>query len=612
MEVKPGYKQTEVGIIPEDWELKPLAAIADKIMVGIASAATHAYRTIGVPMFRNQNIKAGMLDDSDLLFVEPEYEVVFKNKRLRGGDLLTMRTGYPGVTAIVPPRYDSAQSFTTLITRPRQQDAESAYLCHFINSECGQRFFTQSQIGGAQKNVNVGTLRTMPIPLPKPPEQRAIAEALSDVDGLLGGLDRLIAKKRDLKQAAMQQLLTGQTRLPGFKGEWVERTLSQLAAICSGGTPSTSDPRYWDGDIPWCTPTDITALDGQKYLATTSHMITADGLAASSAELIPARSVIMTSRATIGECAINSVPVCTNQGFKNFVPYESTDVEFLYYLLQTQKQKFISLCGGSTFLEIGKTQLAPFVISLPDSKAEQTAIAEVLADMDTELAALEQRREKTRALKQAMMQELLTGRIRLVDVTVQSTAKKEDKAHNWAINEAVVVAVLVKRFGTEKYPLGRKRCTKLSYLLHRHVEHAAEGYLKKAAGPYNPAVKYGGPEGIAQKNGYIRPHASGKFTGFIAGDKIAQAEGYFGKWYGGAALEWLEQFRFKSNDDLELLTTVDMAMEDLRRAGAGPTLDGVKGVIRRHPEWEAKLDRAVFSDQNIAAALPTCRDLFPA
>jgi type I restriction enzyme S subunit len=245
-------------------------------------------------------------------------------------------------------------------------------------------------------------------------EQRAIATALSDVDGLLGGLDRLIAKKRDLKQAAMQQLLTGQTRLPGFHGKWEVKRLDALADIRSGGTPSTGEPRFWDGDIPWCTPTDITALSGQKYLGETARMITHLGLNASSAEFIPAHSVVMTSRATIGECAINVVPVSTNQGFKNFLPHATTDVNFLYYLLGTQKQGFISLCGGSTFLEIGKTQLVAYQVRLPAIKAEQTAIAEVLTEMDGELAGLEQRRAKTRALKQAMMQELLTGRTRLV------------------------------------------------------------------------------------------------------------------------------------------------------------------------------------------------------
>src|SRR5205814_6512054 len=114
----------------------------------------------------------------------------------------------------------------------------------------------------------------------------------------------------------------------------------------------------------------------------------------SSAEIIPANSIVMTSRATIGECAINRVPLSTNQGFKNFVPFEHVDVEFLFYLLLTQKQGFISLCGGSTFLEIGKAQLAIFEVRVPKEKAEQTAIAEVLTVMDAELPALEQRREK--------------------------------------------------------------------------------------------------------------------------------------------------------------------------------------------------------------------------
>lgn len=133
-EIRKGYKQTEVGVIPEDWDVKPLKNLAEKIMVGIASAATHAYRENGIVMFRNQNIKPGYLDDSDLLFIDPTYEETYRNKRLRSGDLLTARTGYPGTTSIVPSQYEGAQSFTTLITRPRRGAIDSEYLCCFINS----------------------------------------------------------------------------------------------------------------------------------------------------------------------------------------------------------------------------------------------------------------------------------------------------------------------------------------------------------------------------------------------------------------------------------------------------------------------------------------------
>jgi type I restriction enzyme S subunit len=267
---------------------------------------------------------------------------------------------------------------------------------------------------GSQNNLNSTLVRKRLVAIPPLSEQRAIAEVLSDVDELIAALDRLIAKKRAIKQGAMQQLLTGKTRLPGFSGSWDIKRLDNVAEIYNGGTPSTNQSEFWDGDVVWCTPTDVTALDGFKYLSKTARTITALGLKASSAELIPAHSIVMTSRATIGECAINTVPVATNQGFKSLVPFQDADVEFLYYLLQTKKRDFLSMCSGSTFPEISKSQVAAFEIELPAKKTEQSAIAAVLSDMDAEIAALEARRDKTRALKQGMMQELLTGRTRLV------------------------------------------------------------------------------------------------------------------------------------------------------------------------------------------------------
>lgn len=176
--------------------------------------------------------------------------------------------------------------------------------------------------------------------------QDTIAAALGDVNGLLAGLDRLIAQKRDLKRTAMQPLLTTKTQLPGFRGEW------EVADIRSGGTPTTTEERHWHGDVPGFPPTDITAINGHKHLGETTRMMTQQGLNVGSAEMIPADSIRMTSRATMGACTINSIPVSPRQGFKNFVPFAETDAD---------------------------------------------------------LTALEQRWEKTRALKHGMMQELMTG-----------------------------------------------------------------------------------------------------------------------------------------------------------------------------------------------------------
>jgi len=365
------------------------------------------------------NIGRGNIDLTKIQFIAPGIRPEREHQLVRGDVLFNTRNTLDlvGKVAIWRDELPVAYYNSNLMRLEfdLQEVCSSEYANLFLNT-AGSVSRLRALATGTTSVAAIYTrdLMDLPFAVPPLPEQRAIAAALSDVDALLDGLERLIAKKRDLKQAAMQQLLTGKTRLPGFSGEWEVKRLSELADIRSGGTPSTAVSQFWDGDIPWCTPTDITALDGRKYLRGSSRMITPQGLKSSSAEMIPTHSIVMTSRATIGECAINTVPVSTNQGFKNFVPFETTDVEFLYYLLTAEKSGFVSLCGGSTFLEIGKTQLAVYQVLLPDTKAEQTAIAAVLSDMDAELSALLARRDKTRALKQAMMQELLTGRTRLV------------------------------------------------------------------------------------------------------------------------------------------------------------------------------------------------------
>jgi type I restriction enzyme S subunit len=303
----------------------------------------------------------------------------------------------------------TSQDFANYVCGRRIHNHYLVHLFRYMTPE-----WNRLMAGSTHNSIYMPVFQDLQILLPPVAEQEAIAEALSDADALIASLEQLLAKKRHLKQGAMQELLAGNKRLPGFSGAWEVKRLDELASIHSGGTPSTTQTQFWDGDILWCTPTDITALDGGKYLTDTSRKITLQGLKSSCAEIIPARSVVMTSRATIGECAINRVPVTTNQGFKNFVPFDNVDGEFLYCLLITQKQGFISLCGGSTFLEIGKTQLIAFEVQVPTTKAEQTAIATILSDMDTEIATLEAKLTKARQLKQGMMQELLTGRIRLL------------------------------------------------------------------------------------------------------------------------------------------------------------------------------------------------------
>ena len=410
MELMPGYKRSDVGVIPDDWDAKPLGEIGDSL-IGLTYRPSEV-RKYGTLVLRSSNVQNGTLCFDDNVFVDAD---IPDRIMVRPGDILVcVRNGSRdliGKSALIDERA-VGMTFGAFMGVFRSEYGQ--FLRHVFQSGIFKKQINE-HLGATINQITNKSLNSFKVPLPPTDEERTeIARALSDVDALLASLDQVIAKKRDLKQATMQQLLTGKARLPGFSGEWEVKRLEELAEIRSGGTPSTGEPSFWDGDIPWCTPTDITALNGHKYLHETSRLITPLGLNASSAEMIPAQSVVMTSRATIGECAINAVPLSTNQGFKNFIPFAKTDVDFLYYLLGTQKQGLIALCGGSTFLEIGKTQLAAYEVRLPSTKAEQTAIATVLSEMDAELSVLESRRDKTRNIKQAMMQELLTGKTRLV------------------------------------------------------------------------------------------------------------------------------------------------------------------------------------------------------
>jgi type I restriction enzyme S subunit len=408
--------ETEVGLVPSDWRVASLGSLmefqngfnADRRAYGSGTAFVNVLEVITNSHLTSANVPGRVR-------VTP---MQFRAFEVRYGDVLFNRTSETQDEVALASVYLSNEPvvFGGFVIRARPDHSQlcSPYAGFGLRAPAVRSQLVARGQGAVRANVGQADLRKILIALPPFAEQEAIASALSGADALIAALEALMAKKRDVKRGAMQELLTGQRRLPGFSGNWEVRRLDQLADIRSGGTPSTSRPDYWDGVVPWCTPTDITALNEGKYLRVTQDRISEAGLKNSSAELIPALSVLMTSRATIGECAINTVPMATNQGFKNFVPFAGTDVEFLFYILGTKKQDFIALCGGSTFLEIGKRQLRLFAVRVPANLDEQQAIAAVLSDLDAELAALEAKLAKAREVKQGMMQVLLTGEVRLV------------------------------------------------------------------------------------------------------------------------------------------------------------------------------------------------------
>ncbi len=187
---------------------------------------------------------------------------------------------------------------------------------------------------------------------------------------------------------------------------WRDLPLSELATVVGGGTPSRSQPAYWNGDVPWATPTDVTGLKG-RIISETNSTITDEGLANSSSVLLPPRSLLMTTRATIGACAVNQVSMATNQGFQSLVPKEGARVEFLYYLIQHHKRRLERLAAGSTFLEVSKRTIRDFRVVAPPLP-EQRKISAILSSVDDAIEKTQSVIDQVQVVKRGLMQELLT------------------------------------------------------------------------------------------------------------------------------------------------------------------------------------------------------------
>lgn len=322
-----------------------------------------------------------------------------------GTPLLALYGATAGVAAITSVSGAINQAILAMV--PHRIEAE--YLFQWLRAHREQIIDRYTQ--GGQPNLSGAIIRSIELPLPPPSEQKKVAAALRDADDLIATLERLIAKKQVIKQGMMQQLLTGRIRLSGFTQPWHEVPLEDLARIVSGGTPKSSVPSYWDGDVPWCTPTDITR-EPSRFLRRTERTISREGLEHSSAQLLPIGSLLLCTRATVGEVKIATTRIATNQGFKSLVPRESVSEVYLYYKLLTLKDALAAKGTGSTFLEISRRDVASLRLLVP-GRCEQDTIANVLSNVDDEIEKLEQRLTKAKAVKTGMMQELLTGRTRL-------------------------------------------------------------------------------------------------------------------------------------------------------------------------------------------------------
>ena len=249
------------------------------------------------------------------------------------------------------------------------------------------------------------------IPLPPVLEQRKIAAILSSVDDAIEKTQAVIDQARIVKRGLMQELFTRGLPAPDRPEGWMPAAFGDVAAVVGGGTPKRSEPTFWNGNLPWATPTDVTGLRG-RIIAQTASSITEAGLVSSSAKLLPPDSLLMTTRATIGACAVNRVAMATNQGFQSLVPKPGTCVDFLYYLVQYHVRGLEQLAAGSTFLELSKRTVRGFRVLMPPLP-EQRKIAAVLSSVDEIIEKNQAVMDRLQVVKSGLMPALLTGELRV-------------------------------------------------------------------------------------------------------------------------------------------------------------------------------------------------------
>jgi len=406
-ELKPGYKQTEVGVIPEDWEVVRLGQLLASVPAYGINAPAVPYDSRFPTYLRITDISEdGRFIDESKVSVKHQLAASYV---LSEGDLVFARTGASVGKSYLYDRWDGELVFAGFLicVRPDTEKLKPAFLKYFAQSSLYGNWVKVNSMRSGQPGINGREYASLPIPLPPTKaEQEAIAEVLSDADALIESLEQLIAKKRHLKQGAMQELLTGKKRLPGFSGEWEEK-------------------RFADVAFPRRDRVDPRRTGVHEFCVELEHIESASGVllgSTSTGDQSSLKSVFRPGDVLFGKLRayLRKYWLATRSGVCSteiwvFVPNDRLiTTDYLFQLIKTDR--FIEAASNAYGTHMPRSDwnvVKNYELPLP-LLPEQAAIATILPDMDAEIAALEAKLAKARQIKQGMMQELLTGKTRLV------------------------------------------------------------------------------------------------------------------------------------------------------------------------------------------------------
>ncbi|OLF56957.1 hypothetical protein BTN33_21545 [Aeromonas veronii] len=414
MELMPGYKRSDIGVIPEEWDIRPLLSTV-RIANGQVSPRVEPYKSMVLVAPDHIESSTGKLLAKK---TAAEQGAISGKYVFESGDIVYSKIR-PYLRKAILADFSGLCSADMYPLKPAT-DISARYILAVILGYRFSKYAESVSVRSGMPKINRTELADFSLAVPLPPEQRAIAKALSDADELLTTLDQVIAKKRDLKQAAMQQLLTGKTRLPGFFGEWQKKTLGELGVTYGGLTGKTKSD-FGVGTAKYVTFMNVmtnTVIDcaaceqvNVSASETQNRVLRGDLLFNGSSETPEEVAFCSLMAEEVPDLYLNSF--CF--GFRLFDDQQVNGLFLTYYIRANPGREMMkSLAQGSTRYNLSKTALREASVLLP-LKDEQVAIADVLSEMDAELIALEARRDKTDNIKQAMMQELLTGKTRLVE-----------------------------------------------------------------------------------------------------------------------------------------------------------------------------------------------------
>ena len=326
MSVKEGYKQTEIGVIPQDWEIVTLKDISSRITNGFVGVATTHYvdEANGILYLQGYNIEENAFNLNGVKYVSKEFNAAHAKSILKTGDLLTIQTGDVGLTTYVTEELAGANCHALVITKTIKQKVNPIFTSYYLNFKETRARLKLLEIGSTMKHLNVGDLLHFKIIKPELIEQEKIAKALSDTDAYIDSLEKLIAKKQLIKEGLMKKLLTP-------KESWIQDKLGNIANITRGASPRPIDSPVWFDDksqVGWVRISDVSKSN--RYLEFTEQKLSNLGILHS--RFVPKNSLIMSICATIGKPIISKIDICIHDGFVVFDNLKIDRTYLFYYV----------------------------------------------------------------------------------------------------------------------------------------------------------------------------------------------------------------------------------------------------------------------------------------